>query len=792
MTSGYREFRTQEGAFEFFNKFSPTVQKSKIILACDLDFHGTFHKDDKGCKKYAVIDYGAMLFYMGSVDPIYRCYYELIRPYTPTKLYFDIDGQCNERNNEKIELIKQNFHKDFCEFWDRLIVANEFGCKVLKTTHETADPTSSYIMNVYSSSNTTKFSQHVIFPNIVMENNFHAGAVFRRMELFLLEKYGENLDDNPYYLYKKKADTEDEYEIDFAPDRGVYTTKRVMRLIFNTKAAQKRFLMPLHVSSYDVTTNQYTTTQFRDIPGKTPDVLMFESYLQWFGPSTGTPHYYSCCEVRSWAVNELQTLTDDSFDPSVEFYWLEPESIGNKVVSISIQRLSRMRFTKYISKAGCNNNIGNDRVMTSSIVNHLSDTSLSDNPFMDEDSFRSSGIRVIETDIRKMKTIISTAALHEYENDAFTVFRLHQRDKKRDDKITKSKEIMIKSAQRYIMTRCAPQWWPPNSSIVFSDMTDVKTINLKSGRLYVYPSRFKVCQFKCFTQHKSNNVYFAIYCNPCIGNVGFLQKCLDPDGSLGHPLPISKKLHEPHRNRLEEELFNNVQASMKKFTISFMKSCYPLTHIGEERTISSWVLVSIVNVIVSHFITVQTTNLFSMFNRITNTSNVIQSVERLNNHVIYFIDLGKSNAIERTFIPRLVDEAIVQAAIAMGPEKGDVIIEKYAAYRGRCVVYSLMNILANNNYNQLSESAFVGVMRDLGVAMEYQHEITYNQRKNNSIVHINRMAALTEARIFRSYDSYINGKPIPPEDVEKLDTQGFIIEIAPKLSNLFSQIFQHI
>jgi hypothetical protein len=785
MAYGYKEFKTQAGAFEFYEKLSKEVQKTKAVLACDLDFYGTFDSNNKGCKSYAVIGYTQMYPYLLSISSIFRCFYELIQPNKPTKMYFDIDGQHDERNNDKIQFIKSNFHSDFMAFWNDLMQQNEFGCRVLRTTMKDGEKQLPIKMHAYSSSNQVKFSQHIVFPDIVMQNNFHAGAVFRRLELWLLNKYGEDLDVNPYYCYKKKRDSE-EYEIDFVLDRGVFTIHRVMRLIYNTKAAQKRFLIPDYISTFDIQTCETTVIPFKE-SGIADDLIFYDAYLQYFHPGRD-PQFYRCCEVRTWAVNE-STLTnsDNSIDFGSDFDWIEPTSVGNKIISISVQRLRRMKFTKYISKAGSSNqhlresNDSNSSSSFGAVKYGLRDSNY-DIRFMDEDSFMTSEIRMLEADSQRTKMDIVSKNFLSYEPEVFKVFQLQHRDTKRDRKISSVKEDLIKSAQRYISSRCSPDWWPHGSMVDFSEMTDTRSINLKTGRIFVYPRYFKRCQFKGFQYHKSNHVFFAIHCNPSLGEVGFLQKCHDDV----HPMPVTNKLHAPSRNQLEKDLFEKIQAKMKSYTLQLMKSAYPLAHVGEEKTVSSWILISIVNIVINHFLKAMTTKLFSPFNVITNTQNIMKSVDKLNGYVTYYIELGKATHVDRKYFPQLVDEIMVQSSVVIGGDNGKKLIEKYATYRSKMVVMSLTNILLNNNFNHLKESVFLDILKKLNIDLRYPEEVLGTGQRNNSMIHINRMAALTYYDIIIQFDEYVCGKPFPPASEERLDTHDVIRLIKPNVVGLLN------
>jgi hypothetical protein len=788
---GYREYSWQDAAFDYYDKFPIERQKRSAIVARDLDVDGTFAEKDKGSKKYGVIEYTKMIFLLSAIMSKYRCFYELIKPYTPTKLYFDIDGQNHEQNMEKIEHVKNNFHGDFYDFWDELTKANEFGCRPLRSNHEGEKPLPR-MMNVYGASNAVKFSQHIIFPEIIMENNFHCGAVFRRLELFLLNKYGEDLDKNPYYMLKKNRKTE-EWEIDFAIDRGVYTINRVLRLAFNSKAAQNRPIRPIHMSVYNEIDKTTTQTPFSEIPGQqSEDMQLLHCFLQWFDATYEVPKYFSCCEVRSWSVNELSSLDDSSFDPSVQFFWIEPASIGNKIISISIKRLSRMKYTKSINKAGTARSLS-DSSQSSMFGNSLSDSSNSAHNFMDDNSLHAMDAMSLEMDAQRMKTNICMKHIQECEQAILKDIQNEDQDDKMVKKIARDKQKLISSSRRYILSRCAPEWWPVGSSMEFDEMSEPKTFNIKSGRIYVYPRRFKRCQFKGFQFHQHNNIFFAIYCNPSIGEIGFLQKCIDPYGHPGFMVTTAmlKKLHEPYRNQLEKDLFENVQSSMRCLTLNIMNTSYPLIQVNPESKVSSWILMSIVNVVITHFINTQTMNSYSTYNQIMNSNNLIEAMDKINNHVSYLIDLDKKADVERTFYPSFIDEVIIQTAVELPREKGNILISKYLAYRSQTVMLSLMNVRRDNNFNYLKEQLFIGVMRDLGVSMHYPHALTYSNFKSNSIVHIHRLAALTEARIFRSYMDYINGKSFPPIDHTNKNVQYLVKIIVSQFVHLFNATLQH-
>jgi len=223
----YKEFSKQAALLAEYNKLSDEEKDKTILLAADLDKDGFM--SDNQLKHYAISQYDYLNLYFASIPEKYKCYYELLKLNEFCKVYFDIDGLKNEENDKKVEYFLENFHRDFINFWKFMKTTTEGGCPVLRDHNADKDIIPKNMV-VYASSNSKKISYHVLFPDIIMQNNYHCGAVDRRFELWALDHFGENLKENPYFFIKEKGD------YDYILDRGVYTPNRIFRLLFNSKS----------------------------------------------------------------------------------------------------------------------------------------------------------------------------------------------------------------------------------------------------------------------------------------------------------------------------------------------------------------------------------------------------------------------------------------------------------------------------------------------------------------------------------------------------------------------------
>jgi len=786
MTSklGYKEFRKQIEMISEYEKLSPEDKQKWILLACDLDIK------TQVVKKYALIQYVYLFPFISMLPSPERCYNELIKVNVHCKQHFDLDGQYNDENRDKIEYVKSNFHSDFVQFWDDLNMQNEYGCKVLEDRRDVKGVTFPVTMNVYTSSTDVKFSWHVIFPEIVMQNSFHCGAIFRRLELWIINKYGEDTSKNPYYIKK-------EGNVDMIIDRQIYTNNRVFRLPFNTKARQMRHLKPHIISKFDVETKQFSTLDMNKT--KNPDVILLESFLQ-YPLNYDSFDFFSCCEARSYLVYETSLVqssddTNSMIQTNERFEWIEPYSIGDRIITMSATRLKKMGLSHFINGHTNVNVTGkrtnSDLTISSSFLSYSnfmnSDESISLDDLMRDNhsEFNSDqSSNNVKKELKRRKNELVFEGLSQHKKDNFDVIKLKENDKKRDKKMIKSFKSVIDVAQKYITERCYPEWLNSKLDISFIDLNIERTINIESGSIHVYPKNAKRCQFKGYSDHTGNHIYFVIYTNALIGNVGFYQKC----HSYHHTGPMISKIHQPFRNDLEEKLFKNLQKKFKKYIMNTMNVMFPQVNLedGSEEMLSSWILISTLNTIYSHFIRSIATNLFSLFNQISNTEMIFKSIEKLNNQFLYYIDMNKKKVDNHMFIS-MIDTIIVKAICKLtNDKKRKYYIKKYAIYRSYLIIFSLSNTFSTNNFNHLVEDMFVEVLSNNGVDLQLIEGTRFDAKENHNMLHIHRLAAITEKKIVDKYKKFkVNNDVL--DDVEKDDKCLVLDVFIAKMSDNISK-----
>lgn len=770
MSLNYREFYRQIELLSEYNKLSKADQVLHILLACDIDIYGQTNRNNK---KYALIQYSNFYSFISKLKPEKRCYNELIKPNIVCKQFFDLDAPFNDHNKSKIEFVKDHFHTDFILFWDDLNIQNEYGCKVL--INQNPELLSSHTMYTYSSSNEKKFSWHVVFPQIVMQNNYHCGAIMRRFEIFLLNKYGDNHQTNPYYILKNTGMT------DFIIDRAIYTIHRVFRLLFNTKGGQKRPLKPNIISKYYIESKTINIIDM--LCSDSLDKLMNLSFLQNFDDYTTTP-YASCCEIRSFLVYENNAnsfqgftssssfLSDDSSNLSStdKFEWIEPYSIGDRIFSMSVNRLKRLNMMQY-NNLSSQNNPANHNIRMSRTLSFSQEDNSSSHDHLNSNISD-------ELNNNKFKNLFDNL-LH-FKNIQLNQFLNQEKNKKNDQKITKAYVNVTSLSKKFIAERCHPEWIYDKNNLNFLDIVTERTVNIDNGTIFVYPKNIRRCQFKSYSDHTGNHIYFVIYCLPILHQVGFYQKC----HSNHHFGSTYSKIHVPFRNQLEEKLFTDLQKKMKKYIAVINQAKYILIdlpqefQIEEEKQISSYILTSLVYVLFNHFIKSSTEKLFSLFNQISNTEIIFQSISRLNNQFHHYFEMIKNHKFKKHFFIKLIDQIVVKSLFNIVDKKiRKFYLKLYADYRSNLIVFSLSNLFMNNNFNHLIEESFLTILKDNNVDLKLSEKTVISKKCNNNMLFIYRLASLTEKKIYDYYNYLKEKTQENKDDNEKEEGKNILFYI---------------
>lgn len=782
----YREFYKQEQLFDDYNRLSADGKDQTILLACDKDKEGTMK--EKGLKFYAKIYYDLLFLFIKGLTKKNRCFYELIKPKELCRMYFDIDGIVNPHNLEKITYLLENFHKDFVEFWNYLKNDNEGGCKVLNDSNVDANKIPD-VLNIYSSTNERKISYHILFPNIVMKNNFHCGAIMRRFEIYIIEKKGENVEKNPYFFQSK----DDGYE--FAIDRGVYTTCRLMRILKNTKGGQKRFLRFHSQSFYDVNTNQVVNKSSKYLHLSKKKIFK-QSFIQ--NLKHDYPEFYECCEVRSahFYENPNRSLisaslsnSSNSIEIEDEFStsslntlnWIEPSTVGAKIISMSNFRLKRMKLNRFLAKRFKNESAhySDDDIFLSNTRLWSPDTSACSSP---------------SRDIEDERVLNNSSVINEHLFNLFNMitgaFKLPLQ--KTADNFSKYYTNVLKAAETYIRKRCAPNWWPRPDYPFFTILDPEKMINIKNGTVHIYP-REKRCQFKSFHEHSGNHVYFIIFTTDIYGKTGIVQKC----HSFHHDRKPSNIIQPPFIEN-DEDSKNNfmaLQKCMKSYTKRICLKAFDIVEFEKsEYNDSAWIYISSFNCILGNFMKSITNDIFCMFNQISNVKYIYTFVEKMINQIWYYLNFSKNQNIFK-IIFRLTDEIVIRSAKTLQhtyPKISEYFIHKYAIFRYYLILFSYSNILMKNNFNNLNDRDFL-LMISLFSDCDYNlPKSVISKRKNSSILYIQRIAAVTEKKIMDRYNS-ISNEPIidlSQEPTENLTVKKFIETTRNHVSEFFKRNYQ--
>ncbi len=194
-----------------------------------LDMERTNEAIAKGAKYSITSGYDSFWDHFVGEPKEERCFYEILLKDTPTHLYVDLDT--DKTMNPGLDAT------DLCER-----VMGEV--KSLLVELGACASEEEITLVTLDSSNEKKLSKHYLFKlpnNKYFANNFHCGAFVRRMKKRVLEKYGQNPEENPFYVLKREKgrDSKTRGQMitvwDFPVDEGVYTRNRVFRTYGSTK-----------------------------------------------------------------------------------------------------------------------------------------------------------------------------------------------------------------------------------------------------------------------------------------------------------------------------------------------------------------------------------------------------------------------------------------------------------------------------------------------------------------------------------------------------------------------------
>jgi len=228
--------------------------------------------NEHASKAYVVTGYVKWWESYTNIEPIKRYAYEVVLPDVPCHLYVDLEAEFSANPD-----IPSVIEKRFVELLAEL---KEFLYSMYIAPNENLDKARFVVLD---SSKSTKFSKHCIIkiPGVLFENNYQCGALIRRFQIHILNKYGPK-ETNPYFIFPENEEKHNGEFKQFLIDMGVYTKGRDFRLLGSYKRA----------GNDDVNKKQRFLWLFNK-PGVLTDKDFFDTLIQ-FQPKPSTIRYLVC------------------------------------------------------------------------------------------------------------------------------------------------------------------------------------------------------------------------------------------------------------------------------------------------------------------------------------------------------------------------------------------------------------------------------------------------------------------------------------------------------------------
>lgn len=496
-----RHFTRQKGAL----KDSPRTEKGpegwrRYTFASDYDVDRTssYYRS----KRYVTAPLRDFWHWYACLPAGERHYYELLHPNVPSKMYFDLDALMLDSNRRKLKYVRSRVVSDIRAFFKQLLGTKEGECEVIKLLHLSRSSSSTRKSSaaiveecaqrvlLLDASNDKKFSLHITFPDFVAKNPFHCGALMRRLECWLVDKYGQDPAKNPYYVRTGEGDS-DEHEL--VIDRGVYTTYRVMRLPWSSKARQGRFLYPMREGDRELS-KQLNFETF-------VDSLIQHTVRMSCDPKRGgimldggprVPVLFCVCEVRT-----PQAVEDTQKYPSTA-EWIDPKSAGRRIWHLSRSTMQALLMHTY-------SGVGQSQ---SRVRSSESSSSSSSAP-------RRRIERVTDSTVTGVANIL------------IGQFGVDKNSRPSASITTKRRQLeqsIFSISRSLVISMGAPTWWSEFSPPEFYDSEAASQINPIRGTVRISPKAVRHCE-SIGAEHKSNNVYFFIDANGSRGAGHIRQVC---------------------------------------------------------------------------------------------------------------------------------------------------------------------------------------------------------------------------------------------------------------------------
>ena len=192
-----------------------------------------------GIKYFFVASYTCFRDYYRDLNPAERRVYEIARV-IPTRFYLDLDVDIAENPDLPLSTFFEKRNTLVGAVYAELALLSGVDASELTNTAGTMGE-----FVVMDSTRPSKISQHLIFPNAVLRNPFHCGALLRRVRERLMRQHEAVLDEgdskrnHPFFIWTRVRDRsnpgETLMERLFFADLKVYTFDRNFRVLGSRK-----------------------------------------------------------------------------------------------------------------------------------------------------------------------------------------------------------------------------------------------------------------------------------------------------------------------------------------------------------------------------------------------------------------------------------------------------------------------------------------------------------------------------------------------------------------------------
>jgi len=203
-----------------------------------------------GKKKFFVGSYQSIWSFYNQMKKEQRAMYETIMSDIPCHIHIDA------------EYIKE-FNSESDPEWLNITLKKELIDFTVKTFPELKHEDIQLV--TLDASSAKKFSKHYMLyiKGHMLKNNYHCGALIRRFRLYIIDKYGADLEKNPFFIIAQKKDRKEKGKTyksrDFLVDLAIYTLRRAWRVYGSTKRDTYR---PLFFEGEDKETAAVTQEKF--------------------------------------------------------------------------------------------------------------------------------------------------------------------------------------------------------------------------------------------------------------------------------------------------------------------------------------------------------------------------------------------------------------------------------------------------------------------------------------------------------------------------------------------------